>query len=66
MTRADLIWMDGELVPWDDANVHVLTHALHYGTGVYEDSAPTTRRAARPSSGTAITSIACSAPPRCT
>jgi branched-chain amino acid aminotransferase len=30
------IWMDGELVPWDDANVHVLTHALHYGTGVFE------------------------------
>ncbi|MFQ5554828.1 MAG: branched-chain amino acid transaminase [Acidimicrobiia bacterium] len=30
------IWMDGELVPWDEANVHVLTHALHYGTGVFE------------------------------
>jgi branched-chain amino acid aminotransferase len=30
------IWMDGELVSWDDANVHVLTHALHYGTGVFE------------------------------
>lgn len=30
------IWMDGELVPWAEANVHVLTHALHYGTGVFE------------------------------
>jgi branched-chain amino acid aminotransferase len=34
--QADLIWMNGELVPWEDAKVHVLTHALHYGTGVFE------------------------------
>jgi branched-chain amino acid aminotransferase len=33
---ADLIWMNGEFVPWDDAKVHVLTHGLHYGTGVFE------------------------------
>lgn len=33
---ADLIWMNGEFVDWDDAKVHVLTHALHYGTGVFE------------------------------
>jgi branched-chain amino acid aminotransferase len=33
---ADLIWMNGEFVPWEDAKVHVLTHALHYGTGVFE------------------------------
>lgn len=32
----DYIWMDGELVPWSDANVHVLTHTLHYGLGVFE------------------------------
>jgi branched-chain amino acid aminotransferase len=32
----DTIWMDGEFVDWDDANVHVLTHALHYGTGIFE------------------------------
>jgi branched-chain amino acid aminotransferase len=31
-----LIWMDGKLVPWKDANVHVLTHTLHYGLGVFE------------------------------
>lgn len=30
------IWMDGELVDWDAANVHVLTHSLHYGLGVFE------------------------------
>lgn len=34
--RADYIWMNGELVAWDKAQVHVLTHALHYGTSVYE------------------------------
>ncbi len=30
------IWLDGELVPWDEARVHVLTHTLHYGLGVFE------------------------------
>jgi branched-chain amino acid aminotransferase len=34
--KTDKIWMDGKLVDWDDANIHVLTHALHYGTGVFE------------------------------
>ncbi|WP_324759834.1 branched-chain amino acid transaminase [Haloarcula montana] len=32
----DTIWMDGEFVDFEDAQVHVLTHALHYGTGVFE------------------------------
>ena len=32
----DTIWMDGKLVPWADAKIHVLTHALHYGSGVFE------------------------------
>jgi branched-chain amino acid aminotransferase len=32
----DKIWMDGELVDWDDAKVHILTHTLHYGCGVFE------------------------------
>lgn len=36
LPEVDYIWMDGELVPWADANVHILTHALHYGTGVFE------------------------------
>ena len=33
---AEFIWFNGELVPWDKANVHVLTHAMHYGTSVFE------------------------------
>ena len=36
MDKSELIWMNGELVPWDNANVHVLSHGLHYGTGVFE------------------------------
>ncbi|NLD85166.1 MAG: branched-chain amino acid transaminase [Actinomycetales bacterium] len=32
----ETIWMDGRLVPWADARIHVLTHALHYGSGVFE------------------------------
>jgi len=34
--RDGLIWFDGKLVPWRDAKVHVLTHTLHYGMGVFE------------------------------
>jgi branched-chain amino acid aminotransferase len=34
--RDGLIWLDGELVNWRDAKVHVLTHTLHYGMGVFE------------------------------
>ena len=34
--RVDKIWMDGELVDWEDANVHILTHTLHYGVGAFE------------------------------
>ena len=34
--KADKIWMDGKIVDWDQAQVHVLTHALHYGLGVFE------------------------------
>jgi branched-chain amino acid aminotransferase len=34
--QAALIWQNGEMVAWEDAKVHVLTHGLHYGTGVFE------------------------------
>ncbi len=34
--RDGFIWLDGELVPWQEAKVHVLTHTLHYGMGVFE------------------------------
>ena len=43
------IWMDGEFVPWQDAKVHVLTHTLHYGMGVFEGL-----RAYKTNKGTAI------------
>ena len=33
--RGEKIWLDGKLVDWDDARVHVLTHTLHYGVGVF-------------------------------
>ena len=36
MEEAELIWMNGEFLPWHEAKVHVLTHGLHYGTGVFE------------------------------
>ena len=36
ITEVEKIWMDGELVPWHEAKVHVLSHALHYGSGVFE------------------------------
>lgn len=34
--EVEKIWMNGKLVPWKDAKIHVLTHALHYGSGVFE------------------------------
>ena len=36
ITPTAKIWMNGELVDWDEAQIHVLTHTLHYGTGVFE------------------------------
>jgi branched-chain amino acid aminotransferase len=36
VNTADLIWLNGEFVAWEDAKVHVLTHGIHYGTGVFE------------------------------
>lgn len=34
--RADYIWMNGQIIPWDEAKVHVFAHALHYGSSVFE------------------------------
>ena len=36
MEKSEKIWLDGSFVPWHEANVHVLTHTLHYGLGVFE------------------------------
>ncbi len=34
--KAKFIWLDGSFIPWDEARVHILTHSLHYGLGVFE------------------------------
>ncbi|NRA01235.1 MAG: branched-chain amino acid transaminase [Myxococcales bacterium] len=34
--KTEQIWLDGELIPWDDAQIHLLTHTLHYGLGAFE------------------------------
>jgi branched-chain amino acid aminotransferase len=36
MAKTEFIWMDGEYVNWDDARIHILSHVIHYGTGVFE------------------------------
>jgi branched-chain amino acid aminotransferase len=36
ITPTEKIWFNGELIPWGDAKIHILTHTLHYGTGVFE------------------------------
>ena len=36
INKSDWIWFNGRMVPWDDAQVHVMTHALHYGSSVFE------------------------------
>ncbi|MFQ5999126.1 MAG: aminotransferase class IV, partial [Candidatus Bathyarchaeia archaeon] len=36
LTKTNVIWIDEKFVPWDEARVHVLSHSLHYGTGVFE------------------------------
>ncbi len=36
INKTEKIWMDGKLIPWDDAKVHILTHSLHYGLAVFE------------------------------
>ncbi|MCP4685234.1 MAG: branched chain amino acid aminotransferase, partial [bacterium] len=36
MDKSKVIWMDGELVNWDDAKIHVLSHVVHYGSSVFE------------------------------
>ena len=36
ITPTEKIWFNGELIPWEDAKIHILTHTLHYGTGVFE------------------------------
>lgn len=53
MTKTEKIWMNGQLVAWEDAKVHVLSHALHYGSSVFEGI-----RAYRTTRGTAVFRLA--------
>jgi branched-chain amino acid aminotransferase len=53
ITKTERIWLDGELVPWEEAKVHLLTHSLHYGSGVFEGI-----RAYRTSAGPGIFRLA--------
>ncbi len=65
ITPTEKIWMNGELVDWDDAKIHVLTHSLHYGMGVFEGiRGLRDRRGPRRCSGSPSTSSGCSTPPR--
>ena len=66
MEQVDLIWHNGELVAWEDAKVHVLTHGLHYGTGVFEGERCYETAGARRSSATRTISSGCSRRPSCT
>lgn len=50
VTPTPFVWFNGNLVPWDEANVHVLSHGLHYGSGVFEGIGCTPRRAVLPPS----------------
>lgn len=36
MSTPDFIWFNGKMIPWADATVHVMTHAMHYGSSVFE------------------------------
>ena len=56
--RDGVIWFDGKLVPWREAKVHVLTHTLHYGMGVFEAYALITPTKARQFSAYKITRAA--------
>jgi branched-chain amino acid aminotransferase len=47
--KTDVVWFNGEFIPWDEAKIHVITHALHYGSGVFEGI-----RAYKTDRGTAI------------
>ena len=62
--RDGKIWMDGELVEWRDAKIHVLTHTLHYGCGVFEGLRAYDTAHGTASSACASTPSGCSTAPR--
>ena len=62
--RDGKIWMDGRLVEWRDAKIHVLSHTLHYGCGAFEGVRAYRPPRARPSSGCRNTPSASLTAPR--
>lgn len=65
-THPQYIWFNGKLVPWQDAQVHVMSHALHYGSSVFEGVRAYDTPRAPASSVCRSTPAACSTPPRST
>lgn len=57
--KADYIWFNGDMVPWGEARVHVMSHALHYGTSVLRGCVATTPTAVRRYSATVNICSAC-------
>jgi hypothetical protein len=57
------IWMNGSLVDWKDATIHIGSHIVHYGSGVFEGRVAMTRCRARPASASMLMSDGCSTPP---
>ncbi len=62
--KADYIWFNGEMVRWEDAKVHVMSHALHYGTSVLKASVATTRTKDRLYSAIVSICSVCMTPPK--
>jgi len=62
--RDGKIWMDGQMVEWRDAKIHVLTHTLHYGCGAFEGVRAYNAVAARRYFASKNTPSACSTAPR--
>jgi hypothetical protein len=58
LTDCKFVWRNGKIVPWAEATVHVSSHGLHYGTGVFEGIRCYDSPADRPSFVSAPTSIA--------
>ncbi len=62
--KADYIWFNGEMVRWEDAKVHVMSHALHYGTSVFEGIRYMTRTKDRLYSAIVSICSVCMTPPK--
>jgi hypothetical protein len=66
LTESEWIWRDGEFVPWKDATLHVLAHAVQFGSAVFEGVRCYATPRARPCSGCGSTSSGCTTRARST